>query len=159
MAHTRTRDDQVRTEQNALIQKAGLCSLPCSTGSIADIQIKIYVPWHRTGTYLVEIKKKTSSWTETHHVGPFLTRPSTIPPPLGRFCSPRRMGRCSAYFHLSCGPFVAFCRQAEIHNAHPHSRPNFLHFGPSSEKIHVWTLENFNVIFCHTTDVVAPTWH
>jgi hypothetical protein len=25
----------------------------CSTGSIADIQIEIYVPWHRTGTYLV----------------------------------------------------------------------------------------------------------
>jgi hypothetical protein len=25
--------------------------------------------------------------------------------------------------------------------------PNFLHFGPSFEKIHVWTLENFNVIF------------
>jgi hypothetical protein len=71
----------------------------------------------------IEIKKETSSWTETHHVGPFLTRPSTIPPPLGRFPSPRRMGRCSAYFHLSRGPFVAFCRQAEIHNAHPHSRP------------------------------------
>jgi hypothetical protein len=40
MAHARTRDDQVRTEQNALIQKAGLRSLPCSTGSIADIQIE-----------------------------------------------------------------------------------------------------------------------
>jgi hypothetical protein len=53
MAHTRTRDDQVRTEQNALIQKAGLRSLSCSTGSIADVQIEIYVPWHRTGTYLV----------------------------------------------------------------------------------------------------------
>jgi hypothetical protein len=26
-------------------------------------------------------------------------------------------------------------------------RPNFLHFGPSWKKIHVWTLENFNVIF------------
>jgi hypothetical protein len=25
--------------------------------------------------------------------------------------------------------------------------PNFLHFSSSSEKIHVWTLENFNVIF------------
>jgi hypothetical protein len=57
MAHTRTRDDQVRTEQNALIQKVGLRSLPCSTGSIADIQIEIYVPWHRTGTYLVDIMK------------------------------------------------------------------------------------------------------
>jgi hypothetical protein len=53
MAHTRTRDDQVRTEQNALIQKAGLRSLSCSTGSIADVQIEIYVLWHRTGTYLV----------------------------------------------------------------------------------------------------------
>jgi hypothetical protein len=41
MAHTRTRDDQVRTEHNALIQKAGLRSLPCFTGSIADIQIEI----------------------------------------------------------------------------------------------------------------------
>jgi hypothetical protein len=25
--------------------------------------------------------------------------------------------------------------------------PDFLPFGPSSEKNHVWTLENFNVIF------------
>jgi hypothetical protein len=56
MAHTRTRDDQVRTEQNALIQKAGLRSLPYSTRSIADIQIEIYVPWHRTGTNLVDIE-------------------------------------------------------------------------------------------------------
>jgi hypothetical protein len=47
MAHTRTRDAQVRTEHNALIQKAGLRSLPCFTGSISDIQIEIYVPWHR----------------------------------------------------------------------------------------------------------------
>jgi hypothetical protein len=53
MAHTRTQNDQVRTEHNALIQKAGLRSLPCFTGSIADIQIEIYVPWHRTVTYLV----------------------------------------------------------------------------------------------------------
>jgi hypothetical protein len=53
MAHTRTRDAQVRTEHNALIQKAGLRSIPCFTGSISDIQIEIYVPWHRTGTYLV----------------------------------------------------------------------------------------------------------
>jgi hypothetical protein len=39
--------DQVRAEQNALIQKAGLRSLPCSTGSVTDIQIEkfaIYVP-------------------------------------------------------------------------------------------------------------------
>jgi hypothetical protein len=25
--------------------------------------------------------------------------------------------------------------------------PNFLHFGPSSEKNYVWTLKNFNVLF------------
>jgi hypothetical protein len=44
MAHTRTQDDQVRTGQNALIQKVDLCSLPCSTGSITDIQIeKFYI--------------------------------------------------------------------------------------------------------------------
>jgi hypothetical protein len=60
MAHTRTRDDQVRTEHNALIQKAGLRSLPCFTGSIADIQIEIYVPWHRTGPYLVIIYAPTA---------------------------------------------------------------------------------------------------
>jgi hypothetical protein len=59
MAHTRTRDAQVRTEHNALIQKVGLRSLPCFTGSISDIQIEIYVPWHRTGTYLVNIEART----------------------------------------------------------------------------------------------------
>jgi hypothetical protein len=30
---------------------------------------------------------------------------------------------------------------------HSQRRPNFLYFGSCSEKNHVWTLENFNVIF------------
>jgi hypothetical protein len=33
--------------------------------------------------------------------------------------------------------------------------PIFLHFGPSSEKIHVWTLENFNVILDPLLGAVA----